>query len=168
QWRVALEQDPGSGELVSVNRGLNREFGAGPSPRLPKRQDVQRALDGGRYDSGPWSRSASPSFRNDLEGWSPPAPGLHNLVHVWVGGDMLASTSPNDPVFYLNHCNVDRFWAAWQEENGTGDYAPAQRDPTAPAGHRPGDRLFVLEGDAPRISETFDVSEIYSYDTLGR
>src|SRR5262249_13417655 len=36
-----------------------------------------------------------------LEGWSADprfrAPWLHNAVHVWVGGDMSPSTSPNDP-----------------------------------------------------------------------
>jgi tyrosinase len=25
--------------------------------------------------------------------------------------------APNDPVFYLNHCNVDRLWAEWQRDN---------------------------------------------------
>jgi len=40
-------------------------------------------------------------------------PCVHNRVHVWVGGDMLPSSSPTDPVFYMNHCNIDRIWEAW-------------------------------------------------------
>jgi tyrosinase len=41
---------------------------------------------------------------------------MHNRVHICIGGDMGSSTSPNnDPVFYLNHCNVDRIWAVWYE-----------------------------------------------------
>ncbi len=36
----------------------------------------------------------------------------------WVGGDMAPGTSPNDPVFYLNHCNADRMWTSWMERHG--------------------------------------------------
>src|SRR5829696_1697483 len=43
---------------------------------------------------------------------------MHNQVHVWIGGDMGPATSPNDPVFYLNHCNVDRIWEAWLVNQG--------------------------------------------------
>ena len=27
---------------------------------------------------------------------------------------MFLNSSPNDPIFFLNHCNVDRIWAEWQ------------------------------------------------------
>ena len=37
---------------------------------------------------------------------------MHNLVHRWVGGSMGPGTSPNDPVFFLHHCNVDRIWVS--------------------------------------------------------
>jgi tyrosinase len=30
---------------------------------------------------------------------------------------MARATSPNDPVFFLHHCNVDRLWALWQEQH---------------------------------------------------
>ena len=43
-------------------------------------------------------------------------PRLRNLVHVWVGRDMSPGSSPNDPVFFLNHCNVDRH--GWQRTVG--------------------------------------------------
>jgi len=39
---------------------------------------------------------------------------MHNLVHMWVGGSMTPFTSPNDPVFWLHHCYVDRLWSDWQ------------------------------------------------------
>jgi tyrosinase len=39
----------------------------------------------------------------------------HGQVHVNIGGDMQSTlTSPNDPVFYLHHANVDRLWWKWQ------------------------------------------------------
>ena len=53
-------------------------------------------------------------------------------------------TSPNDPVFFLHHCFVDKAWADWQEvqkknnPDGTPHYAPL-RD--GPPGHNFGDQL---------------------------
>ncbi|KAL2918406.1 hypothetical protein HK105_201806 [Polyrhizophydium stewartii] len=43
---------------------------------------------------------------------------IHNSVHSGVGGDMNEPTmSPNDPIFFLHHANVDRLWWAWQNVN---------------------------------------------------
>jgi len=91
---------------------LRRNFG-NSFPRLPTQTDVFSAFSLEFYDTPYWDRF-SRGFRNALEGW-PNGPQLHNRVHVWVGGSMELSTSPNDPVFYLNHSNVDRIWAIWQE-----------------------------------------------------
>jgi tyrosinase len=66
--------------------------------------------------------STSASFRAALEGFaetdavkSKNESQMHNGVHVWVGG-MMGSVppAPNDPVFWLHHCNIDRIWALWQ------------------------------------------------------
>ena len=59
------------------------------------------------FDTAYWD-VFSKGFSNALEGWIN-GPQLHNRVHVWVGGSMLINTSPNDPVFFVNHCNVDRY-----------------------------------------------------------
>jgi tyrosinase len=91
---------------------LRRNFG-NDVPRLPTRADVYNAFSLEFYDTPYWDIS-SRGFRNALEGWLN-GPQLHNRVHVWVGGSMQLSTSPNDPVFFLNHSNVDRIWALWQE-----------------------------------------------------
>jgi tyrosinase len=94
------------------------------------------------------------SFRNYLEGWRGvigmqcnngsmdviPGPtrrsALHNVVHLYVGGifvdkegnhrvgHMCMSTSPNDPVFFLHHANIDRLWTIWMKKHGK-NYAPA-------------------------------------------
>lgn len=40
--------------------------------------------------------------------------GTHVNAHVWVGESMAGGRSPDDPLFYLHHCNVDRIWAIWQ------------------------------------------------------
>jgi tyrosinase len=35
---------------------------------------------------------------------------------------MMAGTSPNDPVFFLHHCNIDRLWAIWQSRHPGQNY----------------------------------------------
>jgi hypothetical protein len=42
---------------------------------------------------------------------------VHAYVHNYVGGDMRTMYSPNDPVFWLHHANVDRLWWLWQSLN---------------------------------------------------
>lgn len=51
------------------------------------------------------------SFSRALERWP------HNVGHLWVGGDMKESFSPNDIAFWLHHAAVDRMWARWQIKN---------------------------------------------------
>ncbi|KAI5863449.1 monooxygenase [Durotheca rogersii] len=43
----------------------------------------------------------------------------HAQVHSILFGDMGPSTSPNEPLFFLHHANVDRAWAKWQGRNAT-------------------------------------------------
>lgn len=61
---------------------------------------------------------------------------MHNRVHLWVSGEMMFSheggheekegpygtmawnSSPNDPVFFLHHANVDRIWSMWLARHG--------------------------------------------------
>lgn len=67
---------------------------------------------------------------------------MHNLVHVTVGGTFsrpqtdpqsparagtmsIITDSPNDPVFFLHHAQIDRLWALWQAHHGGLGYAPA-------------------------------------------
>lgn len=39
----------------------------------------------------------------------------HNNAHIWVGGSISnVGTSPNDPIFWMLHANIDRIWAEWQ------------------------------------------------------
>lgn len=35
----------------------------------------------------------------------------HLIVHSIIFGDMGPATSPNEPLFFLHHANVDRAWA---------------------------------------------------------
>lgn len=48
--------------------------------------------------------------------------GVHNMVHVWVGGSMsFIHTAPADPIFWMHHANIDRLWWKWyQSPSGQG------------------------------------------------
>src|SRR5215211_5138598 len=171
QWKVNIESigfpDP---IVVRANRPLRRVLGRDPiASNLPTKEDVRRAVIRGQpnvvYDAAPWDTN-SESFRNELEGWWPDAPGLHNRVHVWVGGDMAPASSPNDPVFYLNHANVDRLWEAWMQARGR-TYVPGPGAAAALTGHRLNDALFnVLTTGVTTPVDMLDQAELASYDTL--
>lgn len=98
--------------MPSQKGRLKRDFG-NDVRTLPSQIDVYNAFSYEFYDTPYWDLF-SKGFRNALEGFTN-GPQLHNRVHVWVGGTMELMTSPNDPVFFLNHCNVDRIWALWQD-----------------------------------------------------
>ncbi|KAJ4027870.1 hypothetical protein NW752_000116 [Fusarium irregulare] len=45
--------------------------------------------------------------------------GPHGAIHSAIGGDMIPNSSPNDPVFFLHHTQIDRLWWLWQQQNIT-------------------------------------------------
>jgi hypothetical protein len=111
---------------------LRRHFG-GDGPGLPTSASVKSALSITTYDRSPWNitSASANSFRNTLEGWVGPR-GIHNAVHRWVDGSMQPGTSPNDPIFFFHHCNIDRLWAVWQQKNHTvTHYLPDDSTPAA-------------------------------------
>ncbi|TIO79440.1 tyrosinase family protein [Mesorhizobium sp.] len=154
------------GQLIKVNRGLARRIGADVA-NLPTSAQARQAVGFGDYDEADWSVGSTSTMRNVVEGWqlNPPA-GMHNRVHVWVGGDMAPMSSPNDPVFFLNHCNVDRLWAAWQQKHPGAPYLPSDTAPVTLKFHRLSDTLFSVYPNPPKISDMIDVTDIYRYDTI--
>jgi Common central domain of tyrosinase len=48
-------------------------------------------------------------FRTIVEGI------LHAFPHILLGGHMSTNFSPDDPLFYVHHANVDRMWSFWQD-----------------------------------------------------
>jgi tyrosinase len=141
----------------SIPQYLRRQFGAS-ARELPTAEDVDECLQMTPYDSPPWDVTSDPSFRNSLEGAI--APYIHNRVHRWVGGNMELNSSPNDPVFFLHHCNLDRLWAVWQQENPDG-YLP-QGD--GPPGQNQND--LMPPWSSVRVSAVLDHHSLgYVYDT---
>jgi hypothetical protein len=72
---------------------------------------------------------------------------LHNLVHRWTGGNMLRMTSPNDPVFFMHHAQIDRMWSIWQRNvpTGTSFYVASSNA----AGHKLNDAMIFNDGAPP-------------------
>ncbi|MEQ9483536.1 tyrosinase family protein [Coleofasciculus sp. F4-SAH-05] len=147
-------------------------------------------------------------FRPALEGFATDEQGnllftQHNYVHGVVGGALFDPvtgkptplgtmanilSSPNDPVFWLLHSNVDRLWAEWQENGHAGiDFYPATgqlfgknlNDPmwpwdgglSIPGNLGPGDLLSLLPRYAPddivTPANVLDFRNLgYTYDTI--
>ncbi|MFC8453787.1 tyrosinase family protein [Kitasatospora sp. NPDC057223] len=169
-FRVRVETGPDLA-LRQVDRGLRREFARPPagSATLPNGGDVTLAYDTrapradlATYDFDPWN-GASKGFRNWLEGFR--GTGLHNQVHRWIGGDMAPASSPNDPVFFLHHCNVDRLWEGWMRRHGR-VYLPGAQAPAELLGHRIGDPIVSPLGAAATPGSVLDPAGLFSYDVL--
>jgi len=150
-WRVVTSDgDPGP--------GLRRTLGQGG--HLPTPAEVNSVLLITPYDSDPWRTVSDPSFRNQLEGWM--GPNLHNNIHLWVGGSMLPGTSPNDPVFFLHHCNVDRLWWQWQLKHPDAGYVPTSG---GPPGHDLNDQMTPWDA-ATTPASTLNIHQLgYYYDS---
>ncbi len=163
-WRVRLELNAMTGDLQITDRPLQRNLGA--QGALPSRSAVQAAVrDQAAYDQTPFSSSSAGGMRNHVEGWVGPAR-IHNSVHVWVGGDMVQSTSPNDPVFFLHHCNVDRIWSAWQAKHPAAPYVPDMTAPNTLQFHRIDDALYSVFDEQVTPRDMLAYTTQYEYDTL--
>ena len=152
-WTLSVGSDP----------DLRRRFGVGIST-LPAAADVSAALGVTPYDVSPWNLSSAGGFRNTAEGWIA-GPQMHNRVHVWVGGTMMPMASPEDPVFFLHHCFVDKLWADWQTLHPGSDYLPASG---AAPGHNRNDAMepWASQGETVTPASVLDYRAMgYGYDT---
>ncbi|KAF8673046.1 Common central domain of tyrosinase [Rhizoctonia solani] len=64
-------------------------------------------------------------YDNYLEFWNNTELHPHDNFHRAVGGDLRRQYSPNEPLFFLHHAQIDRLWTIWQGRNETRlhDYA---------------------------------------------
>jgi tyrosinase len=171
-WPLTLSED-GVDELI---RGFGRDTTYGK--RLPNQAEEAATLAMTPYDGAPWSDTEA-TFRNELEGWlltagSDLPVGMHNLVHIWVGGtkgSMLPSTSPNDPVFFLHHSNIDRLWAKWQRAHPSGPlYLPGTPLPEEPGQGVDEPMIFydpALSTTAPWPEPAAKPSDVIDHHRLG-
>lgn len=122
-WTIKIKDNPFDPDF------LQRAFGADmTAPSLPSSGQIFTTQAVTPYDNFPWHDNSG-SYRSQVEY------NLHNLVHRYIGGTMGKMTSPNDPVFWLHHCNIDRLWMEWQQQHPTvAPYLPV-------AGAAPGQNL---------------------------
>lgn len=109
----------------------------------------------------------------------------HGSAHVSFGGSISSiPTAARDPLFFLLHCNVDRLWAKWQQQNNRFNQAVAAaydstppspighnlpdtmwpwngitgppRPPTAPGGPLAPSSVVTAPGPSPRVRDTLD------------
>jgi tyrosinase len=135
-WRLWARDDGGVSPFVPgvdqpvEDRFVVRAMGTADGAALPTAQGVDWILDRPAYDEAPYDGDSGfvGSFRQSLEAGVSPVDS-HNSVHVYVGGlfdwqdeeqsgTMALGTSPNDPVFWLHHNNIDRLWDVWSAQHG--------------------------------------------------
>lgn len=122
--------DPATGNTLLRDHG---GFGS-----LETLNHVQTCLTKTVYESG------SSGFRYYLEHRNDQL-GMHDGMHGWVGGNMGdPHSSPNDIIFFLHHCNIDRIWAMWQidEHSGSAFYPASGRS----LGHNLNDVMWPWVG----------------------
>lgn len=150
-WRIRASLEQGNGTTLRRFRG---NFA-----NLTLQANVQNTMVRPDYEN---DGTPANSFRRGLEA----APRMHNSMHTWVNGHMgdpLAS--PNDLIFFLHHCNIDRLWAMWQIDGhrGAAFYPAAGR----PQGHNLNDPMWPWVGGLAGYSSNNAQPDIVIPDFTG-
>jgi tyrosinase len=147
QWTLTVTDDARTPPF------LRRAFGT-LAANLPTSTQVNTSLGRTTYDASPWNnQTSSTTYRRNSE------TSLHNVVHNWVGGTMVQAASPNDPVFWLHHCMLDRLWAMWRKRNPSSPYLPTSGGPT---GHNLNDPMWPWSETPASCLDHHDFG--YTYD----
>jgi len=172
-----LAPDLPTAEHVETALGLTA-YDAAPWNEMASPEESFRNYMEGWRDCVPQSCASDPADY-------PKCPGshdMHNRVHLWVSGEevfaqqggheavkgpfgtMAMDASPNDPIFFLHHANVDRIWSLWLARHGQ-VYAP---ESGAMQGHNLHDRMWPYHeiGLAVTPAMMLDSRDLgYVYDT---
>ena len=87
---------------------------------------------------------------------------VHSYIHIQVGGDISPRESgdfkdmrsPNDPLFFVHHANVDRYYYLWQMEH-----------PNSPYGGNENDLMPAFEANVASTKNTLSSFYCYRYST---
>ncbi|KAG4411602.1 hypothetical protein IFR04_015254 [Cadophora malorum] len=96
----------------------------------------------------------------------------HAQIHSVIFGDMGPATSPNEPLFFLHHGNVDRAWAKWQGRNSSrlADYSGYQdRNDSIPASTTDKMPVMKLSDVEPIVGDYMDIQAgplCYTYSSI--
>ncbi len=139
RWTLTVTSPP-----LDPGPALRRSLGGGT---LPTPSQLSSALASTPYDT----------FRLQLESI------VHGVPHNWVGRTMATASSPNDPVFWLHHCMVDRQWARWQRQHP--DQLSYLAAGQGPVGHRLDDPITILGHPSRTPAQLIDHTALgYTYD----
>ena len=118
---------------------------------FPTKTEVNFALRFETFDFPPYNKESSCNFKNILEGYVstktgfrlPNVHGLHNRIHIVVGGEMGdVPSASNDPIFPLHHAFVDRIYEKWLRKFNKDANVLSTYD--APIGHNRDDVIVPL------------------------
>jgi tyrosinase len=173
KWPIRVKDDPSDPGF------LRRQMAVDPSAKeLPSPSDQTDVLAMVPYDTTPWEDGLRANNPDAWQGFRPHLEvDLHNLVHRWVGGNMVDMTSPNDPVFWLHHCNCDRLWSVWDAQHP--DEPPYLPDSGAAQGHNLYDKMMFSAPNSPRrpfdrdyrpadVLSNSDLNVAYDTDLAGK
>ncbi|KAH7334421.1 hypothetical protein B0J17DRAFT_720827 [Rhizoctonia solani] len=112
-------------------------------------------------------------YDNYVDFWNNTERLPHDNLHRTISGDMRRQYSPNEPLFFLHHTQIDRLWTIWQGRNETRlhDYAGnTVQNGTANTASLD-DKLFTLgfapEEDVEDYMDTLSNGLCYTYDDAG-
>jgi len=114
EFRVRIESNAFAA-LRTTDRGLNRELGADPDAPPCRRLPARSTLWGKARTT---QRRGAGLLLASVTGWRVGYPSVCTIKSTLDRRRHGTGHSPNDPVFYLNHCNVDRIWEAWLVNQG--------------------------------------------------
>lgn len=161
EWPIRVKDSANEADFLRRRMGKLAKL-------LPSSKDVAAAMAFDVYDLDPWEDSLRDPQDTNAAQWAAFRPtleiSLHNTVHRWVGGNMMDMSSPNDPVFWLHHCNIDRLWGEWQRGAGHA-YLP---ETGGPVGHNVNDAMiFHAPGEPAPWSGAQTPASVLDYQALG-
>ncbi|CAE6459994.1 unnamed protein product [Rhizoctonia solani] len=122
---------------------------------------------------GNWTKSVLDEimqYPDYIDFWNNTERVPHDNLHRTIGGDMRRQYSPNEPLFFLHHAQVDRLWTIWQGRNETRlqDYGGNKIQNMTTNTAELEDTLFTLkfapERDVKEFMDTTANGLCYTYD----
>lgn len=159
-WRLNPDIHFDTITMTSLGDKLLRFVALPPCPYPIPKADVDYLMQFDQYEIFNALIEGAITLSRDrseyISGWA-----LHACAHSVIGGSLVdpnnpmrqtrilgtmdsIPSSPYDPIFWLNHANVDRLWATWQDQGHTGEtFYPHQG---MPFGHNLYDPMWPWDG----------------------